>query len=1016
MVASALILAVSACQATAPKMSIEEARKVAAEFKVIHFEAPPRNIKDLRSSFRAGREIPNNCAEEIAKRRLNLKERLANLQDASGSELAKHRSYQLAADAESAMSIGQFELAIDLMRRAISALQSGGNGGNSIARVLLNGQLGSFYARIGNVDEALDQKGIAETVWFKAQDWAGYYDKSAMKLQLIALDGLIAHAEGRPAVAETFYRETIEAAPRHVGSGYRRTVNVGEMRTGLIRALVQQRRLTEAEAEAREALNALYLFGSSSRGYSGKYAGIMAMMATVFREQGRLDDAEYMARIAVNMHESRCSAPEALGLTQARKALVDILGQRENWKGVLEQVAKARAGLQDFPKIFAREFGTSLARAEAELYAGDAAAGRRLLESRLAQALKAGGENSLTASEIRGLLAIAEARAGNPEKAIRGFGTIVARLLTGNTGGEASNSGSMATRERILSTYMTLLGNLAEKGSRTISGVDIPGELLRLASAWKLGRVGHAVSAGWARAAVGNQALSELVREEQNLGEEARVLAETLAYVQSAPTSTEKITPIDRLKSRLNAVHQARRTLRNKILEGFPQFAELTSPKPMTITQMRARLSRNQALLAYHVGLRKTYTWALRKQGPLAFAIVPEGQNSLGRKVAKLRAAVDPGALQSLGDIPPFDVAVANGLYAQLLEPVKAGWSGASELLVVADGPLGALPFSMLVSQRGHDSADGDLLFSQYRDVAWLARDLSVTNLPSANALKSLGGTGAHIAGGAARFPFVGFGDPFFSIAQQAQARDQKARPVQVAVRGISLRSVPRTRAVDSAEIENLPRLADTRDEIIAIAATLKANPRRDVFLGEFASEAQVKSMDLTPYRVISFATHGLVPGDLNGLDQPALALSSPKVTHDNGDGLLTMNEILGLRLNADIAVLSACNTAAADGQGAEAVSGLGRAFLYAGTKALVVSNWPVHSEATTELMTRMFKSLANDNTLTRAEALRRTRLTMIDEGVFKVEGKVAFSYAHPIFWAPFTIVGDGGGAKAATN
>ncbi|HJP20655.1 MAG TPA: CHAT domain-containing protein, partial [Alphaproteobacteria bacterium] len=88
----------------------------------------------------------------------------------------------------------------------------------------------------------------------------------------------------------------------------------------------------------------------------------------------------------------------------------------------------------------------------------------------------------------------------------------------------------------------------------------------------------------------------------------------------------------------------------------------------------------------------------------------------------------------------------------------------------------------------------------------------------------------------------------------------------------------------------------------------------------------------------------------------------------------------------------------------------------YAGTKALVVSNWPVHSEATTELMTRMFKSLANDNTLTRAEALRRTRLTMIDEGVFKVEGKVAFSYAHPIFWAPFTIVGDGGGAKAATN
>ena len=115
-------------------------------------------------------------------------------------------------------------------------------------------------------------------------------------------------------------------------------------------------------------------------------------------------------------------------------------------------------------------------------------------------------------------------------------------------------------------------------------------------------------------------------------------------------------------------------------------------------------------------------------------------------------------------------------------------------------------------------------------------------------------------------------------------------------------------------------------------------------------------------------------------------------------------------------ALLSACNTASANGRGAEAVSGLGRAFFYAGARSLLVSNWPVHSAATTELMTLTFRSLAKETGLTRAEALRRARIAMIDKGVYIVDGKAAFSYAHPIFWAPFTLVGDGGGTKAGRS
>ena len=102
---------------------------------------------------------------------------------------------------------------------------------------------------------------------------------------------------------------------------------------------------------------------------------------------------------------------------------------------------------------------------------------------------------------------------------------------------------------------------------------------------------------------------------------------------------------------------------------------------------------------------------------------------------------------------------------------------------------------------------------------------------------------------------------------------------------------------------------------------TMGADLEQDVYLGERASESQVKNMNLSNRRVIAFASHGLVPGDLDGLDQPAIALSAPSVTGKEEDGLLTMGEIMMLNLNADWVVLSACNTGAAEGAGAEALS-----------------------------------------------------------------------------------------------
>src|SRR5205085_3341078 len=164
-----------------------------------------------------------------------------------------------------------------------------------------------------------------------------------------------------------------------------------------------------------------------------------------------------------------------------------------------------------------------------------------------------------------------------------------------------------------------------------------------------------------------------------------------------------------------------------------------------------------------------------------------------------------------------------------------------------------------------------------------------------------------------------------------------------------------------------------------SIAAALEADPAKVLQLGKAANEAVVKDSDLSRYRIIVFATHGLVPGELDGLHEPALALSAPDVAGVPGDGLLTMSEILSLKLDADWVVLSACNTGAASGAGAEAASGLGRAFFYAGTRAILVTNWSVHSQSARELVTDIFARQTADGKLRRGEALRQAMMALVD-------------------------------------
>ncbi|MET0100293.1 MAG: CHAT domain-containing protein [Sedimenticola sp.] len=1002
-------LVVAGCQTTTrPTMSLDNAREITADFNIAKFRNLPRNSDALRLEFGEGGPIPGNCDAIRQERNNRLSELVTSMRKAFITRQAFRnsqnslRAYGAVSSfmvvAEESMVSGRFTKALEYISEALSITS------DAALRSRLYSLQARIYSQIGDTDAAETAMGRfgADPQWMNSP-----------KGQIFLNAGMaaITQSKGNLQMAEHHYRQAIYNASFTTGQHY---ISSADLRSGLVMSLLQQDRLTEAEAEARIAIQktgiglAARYVGKKvyqTQSYRGINAGPLAILAEVFLRQGRLDDAEYMARIALNMHEVGCSEPQSLGLNRTRAMLISILAQREKWPAVLEQMQIARTTLSGMPVLFEQHFGSSLEYAEAEIFGGDSRNGMYILENQLSGASEDAETNLYTEALVKGLLASGHARLGNRDKSLASYAEATATLLN-NTTEQDANISEVSTRglkDRILSAYMDFLQGYVDEGRFRVSGIDIPKELFQIASAKRLSRVQQAFSASRTRAAVGNPELSKLVRQQQDLTQETTSVAETLAYLSFSPEKAAGTGQIEKLTARMQELKLAIRTLEDEILTRFPEYTDFINPRPMTLPEIAGVLHPHQALLAYHVMDDRTYLWSMDKRGKLGFSVSSLGHDALSEKIATLRKAVNPQRLLTIRDIPEYDVVLAYQLYTELLAPVEGQWQNIDEILVVTDNILGSLPFSMLTKSSSLVASENGTLFSRYTDVDWLTRSYAVTQLPSIQALKELARNQSETQL-AERRPFVGFGDPHFNN-RDIPSNETRSASAQLSL----LRSAVNTRAVESADIALLPHLPDTRDELHSIASALGANPSTDLYTGKQATEQRVKTMDLSPYRVISFATHGLVPGDLNGLYQPALALSNPQVVGGDEDGLLTVNEILGLKLDADFAVLSACNTAAADGQGAQAISGLGRAFFYAGTRSLLVSHWPVHSKATTTLMSTLFSDLTDNPGIGRSKAMQRTRIKMIEEMGYHHDGQLAFSYAHPIFWAPFTIVGDGG-------
>jgi CHAT domain-containing protein len=488
-----------------------------------------------------------------------------------------------------------------------------------------------------------------------------------------------------------------------------------------------------------------------------------------------------------------------------------------------------------------------------------------------------------------------------------------------------------------------------------------------------------------------------IARELGDLSKATSVGADDVMAIHKRMESTERLLPgyaqftarRTALRNDIDRSETEVRQARAHIVAAFPNYAALADPRPLSVAETQALLKPDEALVAILVGSAKSFLWVVTRERT-GWAQIDFGNEEMAKEVLALRNGLDPLAQQDAegatgsraGVVQGFDLERAHALYRRTLSSLEGVFAGKRHLIVVPTGPLTSLPFQVLITEpppRGPEAL---------RDAAWFIRGYALSVLPSVPSLSAL----RNLAGSAnASRPFFGVGDPVLEGPDPAERQRSGSKRQATTPAGFYRNGLADIRAV-----RELTPLPDTADELRTIGKVLGASPDA-INLRKAASESLVKATALGDYRVVHFATHALVAGDLSGLAEPALVLTPPDVPTEADDGLLTASEIATLKLNADWVVLSACNTAAGSAEGAEALSGLARAFFYAGARALLVSHWAVYSRAATELTTKTFAMMAATPNLGRAEAFRRAMLSLIEEG------------KPPSYWAPFVVVGEGG-------
>jgi CHAT domain-containing protein/Tfp pilus assembly protein PilF len=797
-------------------------------------------------------------------------------------------------------------------------------------------------------------------------------------------------AQGKLTASEALFKRALSIRETALGPDHPLTAY---SLLGLSGVLIYQGRLDEAKVVLQRSLE---IYEKVRGPVHSDVAFVLHQLAVVNGAQEKLTEAEALYKRALSIHE-KTVGPEHTNTATTLTNLASIHKSQHRYEEAAAMLQRALAILET--RVGARhprigEVLTNLGEVyQAQNQYQDAeSAYRKALASREQTIGANHPDTAYTLLMLANLYRSAESGLKAVEPSRKAVETLI-QHAENDTGSETATAGGLIRqRAGFFRDHLFVLAMASRENPEL--GTRLTAEAFETAQWATHSSAAAALQQMSQRFAAGGGRIGELIREQQDLlalwSSRDKALVEAVAKPdteQNRAVVTQKRRELAATESRLKAVMASLET-------EYPEFSKLIRAKPIPADEVRQLLRPDEALVSWVIGTRSLYVFAHTREHSV-WREVPIGQGEIEAKVASFRRGLDVGALEESARADGtglFSLKVAYELYLTLLGDVEELIRDKRHLIVVPSGALTAVPMHLLVSGASEEATESKSL-AQYRNAEWLIKRHAISVLPSVGSLQALR---LFAAKEKAPKAMIGFGDPIFG--------PETAAPITAASSQRNTRSYTdfwQGAGVDRSKLAGaLPRLEDTADELRAIAHRLNV-PAADVHLRQSATESTVKRANLSDYKIVYFATHGLVAGDVKGLAEPSLALTLPSQPNEIDDGLLTASEVAQLRLNADWVVLSACNTVAGEKPGAEALSGLARAFFYAGARALLVSHWAVASDAATRLATRTFDVLEQDAGIGRAQALRTSMLEYLSDAK-------ADQNAYPAFWAPFQLVGDG--------
>ena len=617
---------------------------------------------------------------------------------------------------------------------------------------------------------------------------------------------------------------------------------------------------------------------------------------------------------------------------------------------------------------------------------------------------------ALQESDVKKSTSLRESALKNYRDAIQTIET----LRTGSLRADEARTTFLGTTKDVFDETASALAEMALPASPT-AGAPLSGKSLDYAAeAFKVSEQSRSRSLldllSETGASITEGIPAELLKRKQDNLDRQQEIAEELTGI-SLTADKDKKKPSD-LESELEKLQTDFDDIENQIRTASPRYASLTGGKPLSLAEVQGNVLDDQTvLLEYSLGAEASYLWAVTRNGVALYRL--PARPGLDKLATDLRAQLIPSKLQrrivgidvmadsqrGLGvSATPFAedaasfIPASNALYKAVIEPA-ASVIGEKRLLIVADGALNYVPFEALV--KSSDSAN-------YSSLPYLIKSNEIIYSPSASVLGAIRQQDHDRAGRA----MLIVADPVFN-SNDARAHGA-ASSATAETRGLGIQSAltdvagqDASPTAESTKMQGLPlaRLAGTRTEAEQIVKLAKTSgTQADLWLDLDASEGNLETRDVSKYRVLHIATHGLLNAERPQFTGLVLSLIGNK----SEDGFLRTDEVFNLRLGSPLVMLSACETGLGKEKRGEGVMGLTRAFMYAGAPTVGVSLWSVADKSTAELMTDFYKRLlatkpASSSGVSASAAMRDAQLAMI-------AGK---KYSAPFYWAPFVLVGD---------